>query len=118
MTVWNKNNKQRKFGVEAKLLAEFNWNTRNANNLSKEYVEDAGMGKYINGIYYTNNYNDAIMLGYYINGNVSKIVEKLNVYSSVEILFNSESHYISNYIFQDKSKKLNHIFLNFSKLVP
>ncbi|HNT70966.1 MAG TPA: hypothetical protein PKI83_04855, partial [Bacteroidales bacterium] len=43
-------------GVEAKLLIEENYKNKNANSLIKEYVEDKGMGKFINNIYKSANF--------------------------------------------------------------
>lgn len=119
---WNKNNETLTFGVEAKLLAEANHNFKNATNLVKEYVENKGMGKFINKIYDQNAYNDGFMLGHILNGKTKNIVEKINnrissTYSANEHLTKYKKHYISNYTDNGRRKNLYHIFLDFSALV-
>lgn len=104
-----------KFGVEAKLLAETNTPSKNATTLIKEYVEDAGMGKFINKIYE----EDGFMLGYILNGEADKIVNRINLkitttYSANEHLSKHKGHYLSTYTLEGKQKELHHIFLNFS----
>jgi hypothetical protein len=109
-------------GVEAKLLVEDNYKNKNAKILVAEYIEDKGMGKYINNIYE----KEGLMLGYVIQGKSSNIVEKINLkiteaYTLNDILkhtnkFNKTEPYIciSNH---DRTKKLLiHIFLNFEQL--
>jgi len=101
-----------KFGVEAKLLAEINTATKNATTLIKEYIENAGMGKFINRIYE----EDGFMLGYILNGETEKIVTKINLkitgtYSKNEHLTKHKNHYLSTYNLGGKQKELNHIFL-------
>jgi hypothetical protein len=105
-----------KFGVEAKLLAETNTSSRSATFLTNEYVEDAGMGKFIKGTYE----DDGFMLGYILNGTTDTIVVNINLkvtatYSVKEQLSKSKKHYISTYALNGKEKELYHIFLNFSK---
>ena len=39
------------YGVEAKVLVENDYDKRNADALVRDNISDAGMGKYINGIY-------------------------------------------------------------------
>lgn len=112
---WDAENNKMKFGVEAKLLAETNTSSRSATFLTSEYVEDAGMGKFIKKIYE----DDGFMLGYILNGTIDKIVMNLNlkislVYSATEQLNKNKKHYTSKYIFNDKTRELYHIFLNFS----
>ncbi len=107
-----------KFGIESKLLAETNTSSKNAASLIKEYVEDAGMGKFIKGIYE----EDGFMLGYLLNGKTDQIVLKINTkvastYSDKEQLKKKKVHYISNYVFEGKDKDIYHIFLDFSALV-
>ncbi len=104
-----------KFGVEAKLLAETNTATKKATTLIKEYVENAGMGKFINKIYE----EDGFMLGYILNGETDKIVPKINLkitdtYTVKEHLTKHKNHYLSTYNLDGKQKELNHIFLVFS----
>lgn len=103
-----------KFGVEAKLLAETNTATKNATTLIREYVENAGMGKFINRIYE----EDGFMLGYILNGETEKIVPKINlritdIYTEKEHLTKHKSYYLSTYNLDGKQKELNHIFLVF-----
>lgn len=104
-----------KFGVEAKLLAETNTSTKRAAFLINEYVENAGMGKFIKGIYE----NDGFMLGYLLNGKTENIVGSINlkissIYSAKEQLNKSTRNYISAYTFNGKLKELYHIFLDFN----
>lgn len=103
-----------KFGVEAKLLAEQPTPTKSPNVLINEYVENAGMGKFINKIYE----NDGFMLGYILNGKTDSIVSKINLkviatYSDKEQLSKHKKHYVSSYSFGNTRKELHHIFLNF-----
>lgn len=105
-----------KFGVEAKLLAEKNTSTKRASLLIDEYVEDAGMGKFLNGIYET----DGFMLGYILNGKTDKIVTSINlkitsIYSAGEQIRKNISQYLSTYTRNEQPKELRHIFLDFSK---
>jgi hypothetical protein len=103
-----------KFGVEAKLLAETNTLSKNATALIREYVGNAGMGKFINKIYE----EDGFMLGYILNGETENIVPKINLkitdtYTDKEHLTEHKNHYISTYTLDSKQKELNHIFLVF-----
>lgn len=107
-----------KFGVEAKLLADMDTSTKNANTLINEYVEDAGMGKFIKGIYQ----EDGFMLGYILNGEADKIVGKINLkitttYSVKEQLSKLTKNYVSTYTLEAKDKELHHLFLNFTTSV-
>lgn len=104
-----------KFGIEAKLVAEQSTSTKSATTLINEYVEDAGMGKFINKLYE----DDGFMLGYIINGKIESIVSKINMkinttYTVKELLLKHKKHYMSSYVFDDKRKELHHIFLDFS----
>jgi len=121
ITTWNNSNEKFRFGVEAKLLAENNYKLKNATNLIKEYIEDAGMGKFIKNLYDPTSYNEGIMLGHILNGKIETIKDKINdkiksAYSDSECLSKKDKHYISNYICDGKTKNLHHIFLNFSPL--
>lgn len=121
ITSWNKKNEKLKFGVEAKLLLESDYKTKKANTLIKEYIEDAGMGKFINNIYDKNAYNDGFMLGYILNGDIENIKDKINerittTYSLNEHLVENENHYISKYVDDKIVKNLYHFFLDFSSL--
>jgi hypothetical protein len=107
-----------KFGVEAKLLAETNTSSRSSTFLTSEYVEDAGMGKFIKGIYE----DDGFMLGYILNGKTDPIVININMkvtstYSAKEQLNKSKRHYISTYTLNGKTKELYHIFLDFTTVI-
>lgn len=62
------------YGVEAKVLIENNFMSRKAATLIREYVADAGMGKFINGIYEQR----GCMLGYIIEGKIPNIILKIN----------------------------------------
>lgn len=114
----NFNSKPRlKLGVEAKLLIERNTSSRNALFLTSEYVEDAGMGKFIKGIYE----DDGFMIGYILNGSTEAIVLNINskvtsTYSAKEQLNKTKEHYISTYTLNGKMKELQHVFLDFSYL--
>lgn len=63
-----------KFGVEAKLLTEVNFDNKVASALVREYVSDAGMGKFINGI----SKSRGCMVGYIIQGNIAAIITNIN----------------------------------------
>jgi hypothetical protein len=107
-----------RFGVEAKLIAEKNTSTKRATFLISEYVEDAGMGKFLKGDYE----DDGFMVGYILNGKTSNIVNKLNfkiveTYSIQEQINKMQQHYLSDYTFNGRDKKLYHIFLDFSTLM-
>lgn len=119
---WNKNNEKFRFGVEAKLLAETNYKTKVATTLIREYVEDAGMGKFIKNLYAPNSYNEGFMLGHILNGTTENIVKKINeriitTYSFREQLSRYNNRYISSYKNDEELKRLYHIFLDFSILV-
>lgn len=119
---WNAKNETIKFGVEAKILADKNFKSKIALNLIKEYVQDAGMGKFINKIYDQSTYNDGFMLGYILNGGIENILRKINdritiTYSENEHLTNNKKHFISSYLDNGKQKILYHILLDFSVLV-
>lgn len=108
-----------KFGVEAKLIAEHNTVTRTAATLINEYVENAGMGKFINQIYDKAFFDEGFMLGYMLNGSLDGVVSKINfkistAYSASEQLSKHKKHYISSYSIDAKRKELNHIFLGFT----
>lgn len=107
-----------KFGIEAKLIAEANTSRKRAAFLINEYVEDAGMGKFIKGIYE----DDGFMLGYILNGTTEKIIENINLkitstYSSNEQISKNQKPYLSPYTLNGKDKNLHHIFLDFSSLM-
>lgn len=118
---WNNQNKTVKFGIEAKLILESNYKTKKATSLINEYVEDAGMGKFINNIYDKKTYDIGFMLGYILNGDIKNIKEKINekittTYSTNEHLVENENHYISKYVDDKTVKNLYHFFLDFSSL--
>ena len=121
LLTWNRTSDKFYFGVEAKLLAETNYKNKTASFLIKEYVEDAGMGKFINNLYDRSSYNEGFMLGHLLNGTVEGIVGKINeridpTYSENERLSKSSRWYISNYNHNGIQKKLYHMFLDFSML--
>ena len=108
---------RKKIGVEAKLIAENNTTSKNATTLVKEYVEGAGMGKFMKGLYE----DDGFMIGYILNGKTDKIVANINLkiistYSVQEQVKKALKCHISNYTFNGKEKELYHIFLDFSTL--
>jgi len=72
------------FGIEAKLLIESEFRGRKVSTLIREYVSDAGMGKYINGLYKRR----GCMIGYIIEGNIPNIVGKIN--NQIEKVFNNK----------------------------
>jgi len=118
---WNERNEKFSFGVEAKLLAETNYKTKVASYLIREYVEDAGMGKFIKKIYDPFSYNEGLMLGHIMNGNKKNIVKKINnkitnTYSTNEHLEEYNKYYVSSYMEEGKKRNLYHILLDFSSL--
>lgn len=118
---WNKQNQKLKFGVEAKLLSEFNYKTKKASYLINEYIGDKGMGKFINRLYDESAFNEGFMIGHVLNGSVNSIVEKLNekitkIYTKKEKLNFKNEKFSSTYSDKEIRKKLYHIFLNFSTL--
>lgn len=90
---WNSKNPI-EFGVEAKLLIENDFKGRAATSLIREYVSDAGMGKYINGIYKKR----GCMVGYVVEGDIPAIIIKIN--KQIEKKFNKSHH-----LLKDKSSK-------------
>lgn len=119
---WDKSNGRFRFGVEAKLLSENNFDKKIANNLIKEYVEDAGMGKFIKNLYDPESYNIGVMLGQIINGTVENIKNRINdkirnIHSDNECLIKNNDNYISNYSDNGIRKDLHHIFFDFSKAI-
>lgn len=119
ITTWDKSYERFRFGVEAKLLAENNFDKKDANYLIKEYVEDAGMGKFIKNLYDPESYSVGIMLGQIINGTVENIKNRINenvknIHSDNECLNKNNNYYISNYSDNGIRKDLHHIFFDFS----
>lgn len=117
---WNNKNKI-KFGVEAKLLVETRHKNKRGTLLVKEYVSEAGMGKYISRIYK----RKGIMVGYILEGSISAIItnintEVTNVYSDkhtlkkVNNLFYPEETYLSIHVLSDEDLLLYHLMLDFS----
>lgn len=116
---WDKSNERFRFGVEAKLLAENNFDKKNATNLIKEYVDDAGMGKFIKNLYDPKSYSVGVMLGQIINGSVENIKNRINnkirnIHSDNECLNKYNNYYVSKYFDNGNIKSLHHIFFDFS----
>ncbi|MBN1186824.1 MAG: hypothetical protein JXB49_31390 [Bacteroidales bacterium] len=110
-----------KYGIEAKILVENDTGSRKASQLVKEYISDAGMGKYINGIYK----GRGCMVAYILNGSISSIVIKINeeIKSNLDqtqcLSKATDLQYIYNEIFQSTHKPnlqhfLYHIMLDFN----
>jgi hypothetical protein len=89
---WNNKNKV-KFGVEAKLLVETKYKNKRGTTLVREYVSDAGMGKYIKNIYQ----RKGIMVGYVLEGTISKIISRIN--TEVTAVYNH--HHLLNLVDDD-----------------
>ena len=70
---WN-SPKRIEYGIEAKLLIENDFMGKKAKFLVDEYIGDAGMNKYISGIYK----NKGCMVGYAVEGGINAIVDKIN----------------------------------------
>lgn len=85
------------FGVEAKLLVENYFMGKIATTLIREYVSDAGMRKYIDGIYKKR----GCMIGYVVEGSIANIVEKIN--ARIRTSLTNEQCLI-----RDNSKKFQH----------
>jgi len=66
-------NKYLEYAIEAKILVENNFNSKNFSYLNAQYI-DEGMDRFINNIYKVK----GCMLGYVIEGNPDKIVAKIN----------------------------------------
>lgn len=101
------------FDIEAKLLGEKPVGSYSCTDLVREYVKDAGMGKFLKSIYQ----NDGFMLGYIINGKTEKLIPQINtkiakIYSNKEIIKKDNEYYISNYN-TSSAKVLHHLFLDF-----
>ena len=75
--------KRVEYGIEAKLLVENDFMGKKSNFLIEEYIGNAGMNKYISGIYK----NMGCMVGYIVEGSIDKIIEKINI--RVEIFFDT-----------------------------
>lgn len=105
-----------RFGMEAKIMAQNNTATRNANVLCKEYIV-SGIDRYISGDYAI----QGCMVGYIINGNADRIVQKVNdVFTSSErhAELIKDKHILHNYPFCYKSSHgeitLQHFLFHFS----
>ncbi len=102
------------FDIEAKLLGEQSVGSYSCTDLVREYVKEAGMGKFLKSIYH----NDGFMLGYVINGKSENLIPKINIkiadtYSIEEIIKPKDEYYISNYT-ATSPKVLHHLFLDFA----
>ena len=112
---WNSKNRI-SFGMEAKLLVEQNYQRKKSATLIKEYVSDAGMGKFINKIYE----EPGCMLGYIMQGDMSKIIDKINyqieqIYDSEQCITKSSNgrfHHKDIFISEHKGR-LNYNFYHF-----
>lgn len=96
---WN-TPKRVEYGVEAKLLIENDFRGKKAKFLINEYIGDAGMNKYISGIYKSM----GCMVGYIVEGKINKIVEKIN--SQVEIVFDSNQKLLKENSSRFKHKEI------------
>ncbi len=75
--------KRIEYGVEAKLLVENDFMGRKLKFLIEEYVGDAGMNKYISGLYKQR----GCMVGYIVEGEINKIIAKIN--KQIESIFDT-----------------------------
>jgi hypothetical protein len=98
-----------------------NFANKIASTLVREYVSDAGMGKFINGIYKSR----GCMVGYIVQGNIRAIIPNINnkivkTYSKSDCLLpDIRNQYKQIEIYKSKhAGKLNyllyHIMLNFN----
>lgn len=113
--------KRIEYGVEAKLLIENDFMGRKSKFLIDEYIGEAGMNKYISGIYK----NMGCMVGYVVEGKINVIIDKINkqiesTFGATQTLF-KENHpdfshkEIYKSIHQEKLKyALFHLMLDFS----
>lgn len=85
------------YGIEAKLLIENNFMNKVAKTLIREYVGDAGMQKFINGLYKKR----GCMVGYVIEGEVGNIVIEIN--KEIEKILDK-----NQCLSKDNSKRFNH----------
>lgn len=113
--------KRIEYGVEAKLLIENDFMGRKSKFLMDEYIGEAGMNKYVNGIYK----NMGCMVGYIVEGKINVIIDKINkqiesTFGAKQILFketNSKFSHQEIYKSVHKEKlnyKLYHLMLDFS----
>jgi hypothetical protein len=104
------------YGIEAKIIAELNVGTRNANSLCKEYIV-SGIDRFVSGTYSM----IGCMVGYVISGQPDNIVIKINdvltnakrndeVVGDKHLIYNHEHCYSSTH----KEMKLQHFFFNFN----
>ena len=104
-----------RYGIEAKIMCEVNYHSRNANNLTKEYVV-SGVDRFIDQIYAI----DGCMVAYVTNGDVDRIVNRVNsvlveLNRQVEII--KDKHTIEShnycYVSTHNSISLNHLLFKF-----
>lgn len=113
--------KKIEFGVEAKLLSENDFMGKKSKFLADEYIGEAGMNKYISGIYKSM----GCMVGYIIEGEINVIIDKINnqiknTFDAKQILYKeSYSKFNHQEIYQSVHKEklsytLFHLMLDFS----
>lgn len=76
--------KRIEYGVEAKLLTENDFMGRKSKFLIDEYIGEAGMNKYISGIYKSM----GCMVGYVVEGKINVIIDKIN--KQIESIFDAK----------------------------
>lgn len=112
--------KRVEYGIEAKLLVENDFMGRKSKKLIEEYVGDAGMNKYVSGIYKKR----GCMVGYIVEGNISNIVDKINVHiesvfdSSQKLLKEEEITFNHKEVYKSSHRELHfslfHLMLDFN----
>lgn len=86
------------YGIEAKLLIGNNFANKLAKTLIREYVGEAGMHKFINGLYK----KKGCMVGYIIEGDINNIVIEIN--KKIESLLDK-----NQCLAKDDSKRFNRV---------
>lgn len=64
------------YGMEAKIVVEQNWQTRNANGLCRRYIE-TGVDNFVNG-HYSDKIPRGCIMGYVVQGNAQTIATNIN----------------------------------------
>jgi hypothetical protein len=64
------------YGIEAKIVVENNFRTRNSTQLTKDYIEN-GIKRFIDGKY-SSGMDNGCMVGYVIEGRCNEIISKIN----------------------------------------
>ena len=111
------------YGIEAKILVENDWRTRDASYLRHRYIA-TGINNFVNGRY-SDKIDRGCMVGYVIQGSASEIASKINTLlirdgrNKENIMFNAidgcSDCYLSKHIRTTDYKEieLRHVFLTF-----